>query len=138
MRVCVLYCGKGSSSPKLKEVASALAKGIESQGHNVDVFDMRLEGGKIISFYDYIVVGSENVSLWGGKVPEMVSSFLKQAGTISGKRCMAFITSGGVRSGKTLHNLMRTMESEGMYLKTSDILKKKDYAQAVGKRLHIS
>ncbi len=138
MRVCVLYCGKGSSSPKLKEIAGALAKGIESQGHTVDVFDMRLEGGKIISFYDYIVVGSENVSLWGGKVPDMVPKFLKQAGTISGKRCMAFIVNGGIRSGKTLHHLMHSMESEGMYLKTSDILKKKDYAQAVGKRLHIS
>jgi menaquinone-dependent protoporphyrinogen IX oxidase len=138
MRVCVLYCGKGSSSPKLKEIAGALAKGIESQGHTVDVFDMRLESGKIISFYDYIVVGSENVSLWGGKVPDMVSKFLKQAGTISGKRCMAFIVNGGIRSGKTLHHLMHSMESEGMYLKTSDILKKKDYAQAVGKRLHIS
>jgi adenosyl cobinamide kinase/adenosyl cobinamide phosphate guanylyltransferase len=51
---------------------------------------------------------------------------------------MAFITNGGIRSGKTLHSLMHAMESEGMYLKTSDILKNQDYAHAVGKRLHIS
>ncbi len=140
MRVCVLYCGKGSNSPKLKEISSALSKGIENQGanHTIDIFDMRLEMGKKVSMYDYIIVGTENESLWGGTIPDMVNKFLEQAGSISGKRCMAFITSGGIRSSKTLQRLMKTMESQGMYLKTSDILKKPDYATAVGKRLHIS
>jgi hypothetical protein len=32
---------------------------------------------------------------------------------------------------------MKVMESEGMYLKTSDVIDKEAMATAVGKRLHI-
>ena len=54
MRVCVLYCGNQPNEPKLKELATKLADGIASNGHTVEAFDMNLEMGKIISFYDYI------------------------------------------------------------------------------------
>lgn len=137
MRVCILYAAAGNENKTLKAMAGALSEGISSQGHDVELFDMRLEGQKIVSYYDYIIVGTEAVGLWGGKIPPIVSSFLKQAGTVSGKRSMAFITKGGVRKQKTLSVLMKTMEAEGMYLKTSDILRKPDYARVVGKRLHI-
>ena len=32
---------------------------------------------------------------------------------------------------------MQTLESEGMYLKVSDVLPNGNYAYAVGKRLHV-
>ncbi len=137
MRVCILYAAAGSESKSLRSIATALSEGISAQGHDVELFDMRLEGQKIVSYYDYIVVGTEAVGLWGGKIPPLVHAFLKQSGSISGKRCMAFVAKGGLRKQKTLGMLMKAMESEGMYLKTSDILQKPDYARAVGKRLHI-
>lgn len=137
MRVCVLFASKAQST-KVRDIATGLADGIATQGHTVDVFDMRLEAGKVISYYDYLVIGTESDSFWGGKIPSVVKTFLKQAGTISGKRCMAFIAKGGFRTMKSLLVLMRVMEKEGMYLKTSDILATKDHAKEVGKRLHIS
>ena len=45
MRVCVLYAGAGRDSGKLKAIAEALARGVESQGNQVDVYDMALENG---------------------------------------------------------------------------------------------
>ena len=123
MRVCVLFCGNNANDPKLKELASRMAEGISSNGHDVDVFDMNLEMGKIISFYEYVVVISSAVSFFSKSVPSNVSTFLRSAGTVSGKR--------------VLQTLMQTLESEGMYLKVSDVLPNGNYAYAVGKRLHV-
>ncbi len=137
MKVCVLYAPQSKGNEKMKAIAKALAEGIGSQGHMVDVLDMTLEGGKIVSYYDYLLIGTESATFFGGKIPNSVSLFLKSAGTLSGKRCMAFITKGGLRSMKTLQALMKTMEKEGMFLKKSEILTKVDFARAVGKHIQI-
>ncbi len=137
MKVCVLYAPASKASEKMKAIAKALAEGISSQGHMVDILDMSLEGGKIVSYYDYLVIGTESATFFGGKIPSSLAIFLKSAGSISGKRCMAFITKGGLRSMKTLQTLMRTMEKEGMFLKKSEQLQKVDFARAVGKHLQI-
>lgn len=137
MKVCVLYAPQSKGNEKMKAIAKALAEGIGSQGHMVDVLDMTLEAGKIVSYYDYLIIGTESSTFFGGKIPQSVAVFLKGAGTLSGKRCMAFITKGGVRSMKTLQSLMKTMEKEGMFLKKSEILTKVDFARAVGKHIQI-
>jgi menaquinone-dependent protoporphyrinogen IX oxidase len=137
MRVCILYAGAGGDNERLKRMSGALAKGIESNGNTVDMFDMALEEGRKISFYDYVVIGTESMTFFGGKIPQIVTSFLRSAGTVSGKRCMAFVRKSGMRSQKTLSALMHAMETEGMYLRTSDVLLNDDYAAATGKRLNV-
>jgi flavodoxin len=137
MNVGILYGSSQKNDGKMKAVAQGLSEGIQSQGHRVDLIDMNLESGKIVSFYDYLVIGTNNTTFFGGKIPEVVTTFLKGAGTLSGKRCMAFITSGGVRTMKTLHALMKAMEKEGMFLKKSEVIKKPDLARAIGKRVQI-
>ncbi|MGD1822116.1 MAG: flavodoxin family protein [Pleomorphochaeta sp.] len=137
MKVCVLYAAKSNNTNHIKNIANAIAKGIEQQNHIVDVFDMKLEEGKVVSYYDYIIVGAEGISSFGGSIPKLVDSFLSRAGAISGKRCMAFVCKPGLRSNKTLQALMKVMEGQGMYLKTSDIIKKEQQATAIGKRIHI-
>lgn len=137
MKVCILISAKGSDNSSIKKIATSIAQGIEEQNHMVDVIDIKLEGSKIISYYDYLIVGCEATNTFGGKIPQNVSTFLKNCGSISGKRCMAFVTKAGFRSGKTLHSLMKVMEGEGMYLKTSDVINKEPMAKAIGKRLHI-
>lgn len=137
MKVCILYAAKTNNNSYIKKIANSLAKGIEQQNHIVDVIDMKLEEGKVVSYYDYIIVGSEGTTTFGGKIPTTVKNFLDRSGAISGKRCMAFVTKAGIRSTKTLQALMKIMEGQGMYLKTSDIITKEDQAIAIGKRLHI-
>jgi len=137
VKVCILYAAKSNNSGNIKSIAKAIAKGVEQQNHIVDIIDMKLEEGKIISYYDYLIVGTEGTSAFGGSVPKLVKNFLDRAGAISGKRCMAFVTKAGLRSNKTLQALMKVMEEQGMYLKTSDIIKKEQQATAIGKRIHI-
>lgn len=137
MRVCVLYCGRQANDRILKELAGKLSDGIASNGHTVEIFDMNLEMGKIISFYDYVVVITTATSYFSKNIPENVMKFLKTAGSVSGKRCSCYISKNCGRKGRVLQTLMRAMESEGMYLKVSDILPNGNYAYAVGKRLHV-
>lgn len=137
MNVGIIYGSNQKNDQKMKAIAQGLSEGIQSQGHRVDLIDMNLESGKVVSFYDYLVIGTNNASFFGGSIPSVVQTFLKSAGTLSGKRCMAFITSGGVRTMKTLQALMKAMEKEGMFLKKSEVIKKADLAKAIGKRIQL-
>ena len=137
MKVCVLYCGINANDAKLKAFASKMAEGINSNGHVSEVFDMALEVGKIVSFYDYIAVISTSTGLFSKNIPDNVLKFLRAAGSISGKRCSCYLIKKGFRKAKALQTLMKTMESEGMYLKVSDILLNENHAYTIGKHLHI-
>lgn len=99
--------------------------------------DARTESGKSLTPYAYIAVGTVSPSLFAKAIPGALTAFLKSAGHVSGKRCYAFIGKNGLRKGKVLASLMKTMESEGMYLKKSDVLSNAAEAEAVGSRLHI-
>ncbi len=137
MKIAVLYADANQSS-LCKELAAGLAEGLLQQGHDVTVIDMVHDKGMVVSFYDYIAIGTHATSLWSTQILPAVGEFLKQCGTISGKRSFAFIAKKGLRQGKTLQTLMRAMESQGMYLTFSEVLSSRAQAQAVGKRLIIS
>lgn len=138
MRVCILYGGASAGDSNLKNLAQGMSKGISFGGqHTVEVLDMNLEQGRRVSSFDYIVIITKAAGFFSKDVPSVVSTFLKSAGTISGKRCSCFISKNCLRKHKVLQSLMKTMENEGMYLKLSDVLKNADMAYAVGKRLHV-
>ncbi len=136
MQVCILYAGKSRESDRLKSVSEALARGLAGNGHIADVVNMRTEE-KRLTIYDYVIIGTEPVSFFSASVPGEISKFLAEAGTVSGKRCMAFVSGSGLRKNKTLLNLMKAMEGEGMILKLSEVIKNPDEAQAIGKRLNV-
>ena len=135
MQVGIVYAGADRNGAKLKAIAEAFAKGLEAQGHQADIISAYEEGTRL-TLYDYVIVGAEPVSFFSAKIPESISKFLAQAGTVSGKRCLAFIPSC-LRKGKTLQNLMKAMEREGMYLKLSEVIKRPDEELAIGKRLNV-
>lgn len=135
MQVGIVYAGADRNGAKLKAIAEAFAKGLEAQGHQADIISAYEEGTRL-TLYDYVIVGAEPVSFFSAKIPESISKFLAQAGTVSGKRCLAFIPSC-LRKGKTLQNLMKAMEREGMYLKLSEVIRRPDEALAIGKRLNV-
>ncbi len=95
------------------------------------------DGGKTLTPYAYIAIGASSPSSFAKAIPDALGAFLRSAGHVSGKRCYAFIGNKGLRKGKVLASLMKTMESEGMYLKRSDILTNAAEAEAVGSKLHI-
>ncbi len=137
MRVGVLFFSE-SNRDKLLNITKALAAGIESQGHQVDIIDGSRDVNSKLTIYGYLVVGTAATNTFGGKIPEKLPFFLSNAGMVSGKRSFAFIIKSGLRLTKTLKKLMQIMEHEGMYLKNSDIINSPEEAEEIGKRLHIS
>ena len=137
MRVAIVSYPK-TNKERLSHLCKALAEGISTNGHQVDIIDGVLESEKKLTFYDYIVIGTEPINLFGGKLPERLKEYLAQCGNLVGKRSFAFLPTGGLRSGKSLRVLMTLMEHEGMFIKNSDIIKNEEQARELGKRLHIS
>lgn len=136
MRVAVVFFG-GKKRAKILEICKALSRGIEAQGHQADVVDGEHDVNTKLTIYQYIVVGTEAVTAFKGKIPERVGPFLAGAGQVTGKRSFAFLLkSFGAPRG--LARLMQAMEKEGMYLKNSSILTSAVEAEEVGKRLHIA
>ncbi|MBN2553520.1 MAG: hypothetical protein JXB06_12160 [Spirochaetales bacterium] len=115
----------------------SLAKGMESQGHQVDIIDGNHDVNAKLTMYQYIAVGVEPLSKFSGKIPDKVSQFLNSSGMVAGKRCYAFVTKNVFGAGKALTRLMRGMEKEGMFLKYSSIINSAAEAEEIGKRLHI-
>ncbi len=122
---------------RLSAVAQGLARGIEMQGHQVDLIEARRDSDVKLSAYQYIAIGAEQTGLFGGKIPPHVTEFLQQAGAVSGKKSFAFLLPGPVASTKALANLMRAMEHEGMFIRFSEVVKSAGEAETVGKSLQI-
>ena len=136
MKIAVLFFAD-TNRDKLIKISKALAAGIESQGHTVDLIDGNHDVNTKLTIYSYIVVGSECLSGFGGKIPPKISHFLSSSGIVTGKKSFAFIMKKAMGTPKALKKLMNAMEKEGMFLKFSEILSSPEEAEAIGKRLHI-
>ena len=136
MRVALVFF-TGKKREKILGLSRALAKGIEDQGHQVDVVDGDHDVNTKLTGYQYIGVGTEAVSTIGGKIPEKVSGFLANAGLLGGKRSFAFVPKSFLSAPRALTRLMKAMEKEGLYLKNSMVFNSAVEAEEMGRRLHI-
>lgn len=135
MRVAVVYFQCGIND--VKKTAESLAHGIGSENHMVDLINGETDSDKKLTGYEYIAIGTAPISMFRGRISDRISNFLNNCGTLSGKRCYAFVKKKGFGSAKALRNLMTEMEKQGMMLKISDILYSAEEAEAAGKKLHI-
>ncbi|MEJ2664170.1 MAG: hypothetical protein P8107_09035 [Spirochaetia bacterium] len=135
MRVAVVYLSD-KNNRTLTEIAEALAKGIETQGHQVECINVNESGDKKLLIFNYIVLGTEQSSAFG-KISEKITHYLNQAGSMTGKKSSAFVIKNTFGTNKALLNLMAAMEKEGMLIKNSLIFSQKDEAFEAGKKLHI-
>lgn len=137
MKSVVLYADSGQKTTA-KELAKALSKGIQKQGADCDLIDVKREGDARIAMYQYVAIVATPTSLWGGKIDPVFAAFLRQNGSVAGKRCSAFVSKNSIRKTKTLQALFKVMEQEGMYLTYSDILTSASQAQVSGTRLKLT
>ncbi|MDR1903208.1 MAG: hypothetical protein LBQ88_13130 [Treponema sp.] len=133
MRIAVISAPKERKAPP--DYVQALAKGMEAMGHRVDVIDAWTEDGFRLPGYEYIVVVAESISLFGGKMPEVLSKILSASSGISGKKSAAFLKKNGPFTAKAFSNLMKAMEKEGMTVNWSDIILSTTQAEALGKHI---
>ena len=137
MRIAVIFFAE-KNREKLLSISKSLAKGIEAQGHQVDIIDGTRDVNTKLTIHQYIAVGTEAVTAIKGKIPEKVSTYLANAGKVAGTRSFAFVIKTLFGALKALDNLMKSMEKEGMFLKFSEIIQSDVEAEEIGKRLHIS
>jgi len=120
----------------VKFLAESLAAGIRSQGIEVECLNGEDSVGKKLNV-TYLAIGCVPLYGMGVGITGKVKMFLEQAGVVSGKRSYAFVCSRGIRKQRNLHKLMSVMESEGLYIKRSDVLKSSSHAESVGAELRI-
>ncbi len=135
MRVAVVYFSE-KKNRALTETAQAMAGGIETQGHQVDLIDAIHMNNKKLLMYNYLAMGTEQVSAFG-KISEKIGQYLNQAGSLTGRKSCAFVLKNTFGTTKALLNLMGAMEKEGMFIKNSLIFHNKEEAFEAGKKLHI-
>jgi hypothetical protein len=119
----------------IPDYVTAMAKGMESMGHRVDVMDAWTEDGFRLPGYDYIVAIAESLSLFGGKMPAVLPKFLSAGSGLVGKKGAAFLKKTNPFTGKAMFNLMRALEHEGMVVNWSDIILNAPHAEVLGKRI---
>jgi menaquinone-dependent protoporphyrinogen IX oxidase len=136
VRVAVAYFAKTAKSP-VRAAAEALAASLRERGAQVDVIDAAKAHDVKLTGHHFLAVGCDVRAAFGGRLPPELKGFLANCGLIGGKRGMAFVTTALLGTSKTLLQLMKAMESEGLLLRTSEIFAKPDEATSAGKRLKI-
>ena len=133
MRIAVISAPSVRKAPP--DYVRALAKGMESMGHRVDIIDAWTEDGMKLPAYEYVAVVSEPNSFFSGKITAKISNVLAAGSSLSGKKSAAFIKKEGLFTNRALSNLMKAMEKEGMVINWSDIIFNPPHAEALGKRI---
>jgi len=136
MRAAVIFFSSASRQ-RILALAKSLSQGIGEQGHHVDLIDGDRDVNAKLTSYQYLAIGAEPLSGFGGKLPDKVPQFLASSGMVSGKHSFAFVSKASFGSMKALSRLMKSMEKEGMLIKNSSILSSPQEAQEIGKRLHV-
>ncbi|MDR1956951.1 MAG: hypothetical protein LBQ30_08870 [Treponema sp.] len=133
MRIAVISAPAQPGS--IPDYVNALAKGMASMGHQVDILDAWTENGIRLPAYKYIAVSAEAVSLFGGKMPDALPKMLSAGSGLIGIKGAAFLKKTGPFTTKALGNLMRAMEKEGMLVNWSEIILNAPQAESLGKRI---
>ena len=104
-------------------------------GHHTDIIDAWTEDGIKLPAYDYIAVVTQPVSFFSGKIPGVITKVLSAGSSLVGKKSAAFVIKTGLFTSRSLFNLMKAMEKEGMRINWSDILFNAPHAEAMGKHI---
>ena len=136
VRVAVVYFSKSKSS-RVNATATALAKALEARGAQVDLVNGSQTRDAKLTGHHFLAIGCDVLAAFGGKLPPELKVFLANSGLIAGKRALAWVTSAPLGANKTLLQLMRAMEAEGLLLQTSEIFTKADEASRVASQLKI-
>jgi menaquinone-dependent protoporphyrinogen IX oxidase len=132
MRIAIVSAASKKDTP---DYVASLAKGMESMGHRVDIINAWKDDGMRLPGYEYIAVAVEPISIFSGKLPDVVSKTLSAGSSLVGKKSAAFVKKTGLFSNRALLNLMKVMEKEGMRVNWSEILLNAPHAEAMGKRI---
>lgn len=137
MRIAVLTYPMGNPE-RLISISKAFVDGLQSQGHFVDMLNIRNESNARLGTYDYICIGAQGGALFSSKLDQALAKRLEGLLGCSGKRCFAFVDKKPFFSEALLKALMKAMESQGMFLRNSAVISSVDEARQIGATLEIT
>ena len=132
MRVAVIFFS-GQKREKLMQLGQGGRAGHRKAGKPGR--HLRRPAGREVrlTIYQYIVVGAEPLGTFGGKIPETARTFLRlRRERLPGKSPTRSFRRRHSAPRKSLSALMKSMEGEGMVIKTSDILRSAMEAEEIG------
>ncbi|MDR2543086.1 MAG: hypothetical protein LBC80_06515 [Treponema sp.] len=133
MRIAIVSAPATRS--KVPDYVQSLAKGMESMGHHVDIIDAWTEDGFRLPGYEYVALVTQPISSFSRKIPVCIAKVLGAGSSLVGKKSAAFVKKTGLFYNRSLSNLMRAMEKEGMRVNWSEVIFNGPHAEALGKRI---
>jgi hypothetical protein len=103
----------------------------------VDIIDGDRDVNAKLTGYEYVALGTAAVSLFRGKIDPKIAQYLSRAGMVGGKKSFAFVASAPFGTQKALTRLMGALEGEGLFIRYSDVLRSRQEADALGRRLRL-
>ncbi len=121
----------------IEKLARGLKRGLEEQGHRVQVYTDNDERFSGLAGCRHLFVGSFSTGGFKPKTPMRLKEMLSKTGGISGKRSIAFLAKGGMGERKALAALMNDMEKQGCYIIDQEIFSSEQHAYNFGKSVHL-
>ncbi len=132
VRALIIY----SSTPKITQLAQAVAEGLRAASVDVQLMEARTGSDTIVTApYDLICVGSPVLGLFGGRFAEDVDSSVRRCSRLEGKQAAVFVSGGLFGVGKAQRRLMALLERQGAWVQDFASLSSKSDAAAFGRRL---
>lgn len=127
MRVAFVHSNKDK---RVVSLARYMVSLFEKEGCTVKVIEAENTTSPVsLRPFDLIFVGSQVLSLWGGKISPEVVTFLQGANGMEGKKTVAYIRPNLFGTDKALKRLMSKMESQGAFVIDFEILKSEKEAR---------
>ena len=133
MRIAIAYYVQKNNN--FINLVKGIEKGIIDQNHQVTIINM-YDFSSSLTMYKHIIFGCNCTSLFSGKIPEKFIYKIRNSGMLSGKYCSTFVDKK-FGDSKTLSNLMKSLEREGIIVCASQIIMSHDHGYKFGKNLHL-
>jgi len=133
MRIGIAYYADKNS--KFIDLVKGIEKAVIEKGFQAQLIDLKVTKSSL-SMFNFLIIGCNTISMFGGKIPDQLRNSIKQSGNMSSKHCFAFVDKK-LGSFKTLSNLMKILEQEGIIIFSSEVLQTKDHAYKITKEIII-
>ncbi len=133
MKTALVVSGKLRSM----ETAKAISRTLEGRGYESDIIDCSLDTDKKLIFYDYLIFLTEPLSFFGKNIQPYLKTYLRNCGSISGKRAACVLCGRALRKNSVMQTFMRLVEGEGVILKTSAFISSGSEAVSFAKSINV-
>lgn len=133
MKIGIIYFP--DKKGKILEFSKEYERGLKERGFQVELIDGS-KGEKNLLQYQFVIIGCYTASAFGGKIDLPIINFLKKSTGLLGKHCSCFVDKR-IGSFRTLSNLMKLLEKEGVIMFSSEEIKDKNVAYQIATRMSI-